>query len=269
MSLLREIQDTAVTADTPLTVVLRRCQVLGARIDHDPLRDWARAELDGYANVEDVPENHHNRLFAHQFLSPVAALEPLATSTNLLRVSWPNNAIAAFGDKLYWDMVLMEAHVELSPAYVAGILDTIRNRVLTFALEIEKEAPEAGEVPASEVGVSQHRINQIFHTYVTAPTGAITVGGGSISQTASLHVTPGDFATLRAALAELGLPETAISDLEGALAVDGAEPGSALGPATASWLDRLGASAGGQAINLGSGVTAGMITELLIRFLGG
>jgi hypothetical protein len=85
-----------------------------------------------------------------------------------LRVSWPNNAIAAFGDKLYRDMVLMEAHVELSPAYVAGILDTIRNRVLTFALEIEKEAPEAVEVPASEVGVSQHRINQIFHTYGSA-----------------------------------------------------------------------------------------------------
>jgi hypothetical protein len=117
--------------------------------------------------------------------------------------------------------------------------------------------------------VSQHRIGQIFHTYVTAPTGAITIGGGNISQTANLNVIPGDFATLRAALAELGVQETHISELEAALAADGAEVGSAPGPATASWLDRLGTTAGKQAINLGSGVTAGMITELLMRFLGG
>jgi hypothetical protein len=113
VSLLLEIQDDAVGTDVPLAVILRKCQVLAARLDHDRLRDWARSEVEGYTAVADlpnyrktgrleaygsfmrggiqffpklpipsgaIPNERRERLFAHQFMQGVAELEPLAAA---------------------------------------------------------------------------------------------------------------------------------------------------------------------------------------------
>ena len=56
MSLLREIQDAAISADIPLTVVLRKCKVLAARLGSEELKVWVDSELSGYQNVDDLPE---------------------------------------------------------------------------------------------------------------------------------------------------------------------------------------------------------------------
>jgi hypothetical protein len=56
VSLLQEIQNDAVGSDVSLAVILRKCQVLAARLDHEPLRDWARSEVEGYATVEGLPD---------------------------------------------------------------------------------------------------------------------------------------------------------------------------------------------------------------------
>ena len=55
VTLLREIQDAAVGTDVPVSVLLRRCLVLAARLEHEPLRDWARQELEGYSDDADLP----------------------------------------------------------------------------------------------------------------------------------------------------------------------------------------------------------------------
>jgi hypothetical protein len=96
---------------------------------------------------------------------------------------------------------------------------------------------------------------------VLAPTGAVSVGGGQINQAIEVTVTPGDVESLRAALKQLGIPHADIQDLEEALAEDAAveSPGS-LGPATATWLER-------RATALADGVSAGLLTDLLVRFL--
>jgi hypothetical protein len=303
VSLLLEIQDAAVGTDVSLPVILRKCQVLAARLGHDPLRDWARSEVEGYAAVADlpdyrkvgpleavgsfigggqfwpripiprgaVPEERRDRLFAHQFLQGVAELEPLATAApdTVYSIAWPSDDIARYGGRIVQDAMCLAAHVEITPHMIAGVLDTIRNRVLSFSLEIWKEAPEAGEAPApGQTGVAAQRVDQIFNTYVMAPVAAITVGGGEISQTVDV-VIPGDIASLRTALAQLGVADSDISDLEQALAEDEPAAGTgSLGPATATWLERFRAEAGGQTVALANGVTAGLITELLMRFLG-
>src|SRR5438128_9857038 len=40
VSLLREIQEAAVDAKTPLAVVLRKCMILAARLGHEPFKKW-------------------------------------------------------------------------------------------------------------------------------------------------------------------------------------------------------------------------------------
>jgi hypothetical protein len=47
MTLLRDIQDAATGTDVPVATLLRKAQILAARLDHAPLREWASQELDG------------------------------------------------------------------------------------------------------------------------------------------------------------------------------------------------------------------------------
>jgi hypothetical protein len=301
VSLLLEIQEAAVGTDVPLAVILRKCQLLAARLGHDGLRDWARSEVEGYAAVADlpayrktapleaygsfmlggvryfpklpiprvkaIPKDRHERLFAHQFLQGVAQLEPLAAADpkTTFAIAWPNDAIALYGDKIYPNMVCLEAHVPITPHMIAGVLDTVRNRVLTFSLEIWKEDPEAGDAAGpGRVDVPAERVDQIFHTYVLAPVAALNVGGGQINLAMDVTVVPGDIESLRAALAQLGVGDSDIRELEAALAEDAPVSGSgSLGPATATWLARVGE----QAEQLANGVTAGVLTELLMRFV--
>jgi hypothetical protein len=98
-------------------------------------------------------------------------------------------------------------------------------------------------------------------------------GGRQIDQTIDVNVVPGNFETLREALAMLGIAGPDIDDLKRALAEDApaedapAEAPGSLGPATATWLERYRAEAGETAITLANGVPAGLITELIVRFL--
>lgn len=213
-----------------------------------------------------IAEKYHQRLFAHRFLEPVAALEPMAQGDSPLLVRWPNDAVAMFGDKIWADMVCIEAHTEFSTATVAGVLDSIRNRVLNFVLELEKEAPQAGEVSVAELPISRHEIHQIFQTFVLSPVDALAIGGGDASvHNVDISVTPGDLDSLRAALAELGVPDAEIAELHSALDADRAStPDEPLGPATASWLQQVGK----RAASFGKDVTAGLISSLLARYLG-
>jgi hypothetical protein len=305
LTLLLDIQDAAVGTDVPLAVLLRKCQVLAARLGHDALRDWARSEVEGYRAVADlpdyrktgpleavgsfmrggvqfwprlpiprgsVPEEHHDRLFAHQFLQGVAELEPLgaANPETVFAIKWPSDAIAVYGGRIWHDMVCLDAHVDLSPHMIAGVLDTIRNRVLSLALEIWKEAPNAGEAPAAgEAGVPVQRVDQIFNTYVLAPVTALAVGPtAEVNQTFNTNVIAGNFDSLRAALTQLGVSGDDVRDLEGALAADAVTEHGVLGPATATWLERFRDGASRQTAALANGVTAGLITELLLQFLG-
>ncbi|MGH3118980.1 MAG: helix-turn-helix domain-containing protein [Gaiellales bacterium] len=52
---MREIQDAAVDARTPLPVVLRKCMVRAARLGHKPFKEWVDEELNGYPREAKVP----------------------------------------------------------------------------------------------------------------------------------------------------------------------------------------------------------------------
>jgi hypothetical protein len=48
MSLLREIQSAAVGGTSDLETLLRKCRVLGTRLQHEEFKSWIQWELDGY-----------------------------------------------------------------------------------------------------------------------------------------------------------------------------------------------------------------------------
>jgi hypothetical protein len=200
MSLLREIQSAAIDSSVPVATLLRKCKVLAARLGNEEFKAWIDNELNGYKSVEELPEyrifhirsqGHFSGLLGSElhnadipmicmpeelrkslshtyFLSPVAALEDLAVRNdggNLAEV-WDADIVARFGGNIYEDMNCMRAWKVIPASTVIAAIDTIRTRVLNFALEIEAEAPEAGEAQPNSNPVPQERIEQIFNTNI-------------------------------------------------------------------------------------------------------
>lgn len=56
MLLLREIQLDAVSSDTKVSDLLRKCQILAYRLGNEDFKNWISLELDGYPPItENLP----------------------------------------------------------------------------------------------------------------------------------------------------------------------------------------------------------------------
>lgn len=55
MGILQDIIAEATASDSNAPRLLRLCMVLGSRLPHEPLKTWARYELEGYPKDVDVP----------------------------------------------------------------------------------------------------------------------------------------------------------------------------------------------------------------------
>ncbi len=200
MSLLRDIQSAAIDSSVPLSTLLRKCKVLAARLGNNEFKAWIDSELNGYESKEGLPEyriahvnskGHFSGPFqsglrnadipmtcmpeelrenlSHTYLmSPVAALEDLAVrgEGGTLHEDWNPDIVAHFGGNIYQNMRCLAAWKVISRGVVIAAIDTIRTRILNFALEIEAEAPEAGEAPLNSNPVPQELVHQIFNTNI-------------------------------------------------------------------------------------------------------
>jgi hypothetical protein len=158
----------------------------------------------------------------------------------------------------------MTADRVVSVSVVTGILDTIRTRVLTFALEIEEEAPEAGETGPGTV--SKERLTQIFNTFIYGDQATVAAAGRDVVQHAAQL--PSAWTALRTELEALGVEHADLEELEEAIRADGSET-AGLGTETQGWLGRMTARMAAGATHIGTGATAEVLGGILLRHLGG
>jgi len=93
---------------------------------------------------------------------------------------WPLDAIAVLQPQPLRGMNCMQAWRVLPRVEVMGVLEGVRNRLLDLVLKLEREAPDAGEVPSSKLPISTEQITNIV---------AATIYAGSASVTdSSIHV---------------------------------------------------------------------------------
>jgi AbiTii len=219
MGLLREIQDEVIDADRPLTSVLRKARVLAAELDNEPLRQWASHELNGYPDVAPLPpyrrwravpvlgtfvgpfgradnmpislhsvdESLQGYLFNFAFIEPVAAYEEaLRVEQGDLKAQWPAEALVIARPRVLEGMECVNAWRVLTRGQVLGVVEGVRNRLLEFVLELKREAPEAGDAPASELPLSKDQVTQLFN---------MTIYAGTVTdQSVNVHGTAGNIA---------------------------------------------------------------------------
>lgn len=219
MSLLREIQKAALDSSVNLPDLLRKCKVLAARLKHREFADWIGRELNGYSRDDDLPAYRQVKVqsfgdfagpfgssmknapipialvpaeFRHlaqeqNFDEPVASLyevvsQSKATSQTNLHGKWPGDMIAYMQHRaqMYEHMVLVDAWRLIPASTINGILDTVRTRILDFALAIEEEDPAAGDVaPGADPPIEKERVNTIYHTVINGGQAMIGTRGHS------------------------------------------------------------------------------------------
>jgi len=69
MSLLRDIQNAAVSKDTDVATLLRKCKILAVRLGNDEFKNWVDSELNGYESIDNLPEYRILHTISHRHFS--------------------------------------------------------------------------------------------------------------------------------------------------------------------------------------------------------
>jgi len=216
VSLLRDIQNSAVDANEPISALLRKCKILAARLGSSEFSTWIESELNGFTDRDLLPEyrimavacrghfsggfgsamknaeipsrcipkDFREGLYTLYLAQPVSSLESLIQSSDggTVQEPWPADFTAHVGRNIYQGMNCLQAWKVIPVNALVGILDMIRNRVLNFVLEIESEAPEAGDAPLNSQPVAEEKVQQIFHTHIAGNVQNLATGSNHVRQ---------------------------------------------------------------------------------------
>ena len=232
MTLLRQLQDDAINPTVDITTLLRKARILAARLKNKEFEQWVKYEMDGYPNETPLPEYRVLSVNAKASLmigyaqlpsalvmaslipekfrvwatttflrSSISELASLITSaqSHSLCCPWPQEIAVKYGASGYGGRGRVRAQClrawqEISPGSIVAIIETVRNRLLEFVLQIELAAPDAGEAVGSEPPLPQETVHQIFNTYISGGTAHVAGAGSSstanIIQASSLNNSP-------------------------------------------------------------------------------
>lgn len=301
MGLLADIQREATDADSSVSALLRRCQILAYRLKSEAFKQWVENELNGYPEDAELPPyrapqqgvlkatvmnparwmrgilvprsllpEYARDIGTFSFREGVSSMEATVVEARRAEVTTLRTPLPP---ELFAELEIMELSttvemwVELPVTAYTSVLDSVRNRALQFALEIEAENPEAGDLASDREPVSEDRVNRLVSTVVYGGNVNVGAGDGSVTQL-NLGVTPGDMASLVRALKGLGVSSEDIEALRSAIDQDEQETPEKPGPRTREWLGRMTMATARGVGYIGGGATATVIGTAVAKFLG-
>ncbi len=298
-TLLMQIEEEAVAADSDLASLLRKCCVLATRLQNAALKRWAMFELNGYTKVKDIPEY---RKFSAQsfgdfcgyagrtlknapipllnipekfregvsrfwFCECIAELQSLVAKKNSSAVyqDWPADLIARFSRSFYQDMNMLSAHKTVSATVVIKILETVRNRILNFVLELENEFPNAGEKAGDPI-VDTAKVDNLVSKLILKDVANVSIGCGQVTQHATVNIETGNWALLEGLLKGLKIANEEIVELKEILENEKSKKDAKFGDRLSAWLGNLTAKAAQGVYDISTGTVSGVITAAICKY---
>ena len=302
MTLLEDIQSSAVDGKSDLGMLLRKCKLLAARLGSQPLEDWLIWESNGYPDDVPVPEYRvwplevkghfsgplgsglrnapiplaclpekvRKRYKNYECRSSIASIEAIlneAPPGKTVEVSTADLAVS-LGGKVYQHHNCIQAWAEFGTSALVELLNSVRNRILDFALAVWKEAPTAGDLGNSpSTKLESARVNQIFNTIVYG--GSANIVGTSNASTISFNIEIKDFSSLERVLCEKGVPQEDIAELRSA--VD-SEPSltaqDKFGPRVSAWIAKMVGKAAEGSWNISLGAAGNLLSQAIAKYYG-
>jgi hypothetical protein len=292
VKLVDEIIGDALDGERGIADVLRKCLVLAFELKNSKLKNWVKRELNGYYGVEpdEVPDYRKAHLFSkgnfqgpfggwipnrplpmgvldkkHRevlvptfFREPIAAYQKEARGKGTPVINWPPDLIAIYQAKFLEGYALAQAWQEVSPGLMPAIVDTVRNRVLRFALEIREELGHVADKPSN---VPSEKVEAAVNNYIFGGNNVIGSQVGELKQVGSVTINQGDIGALRATIAALGIGAGDLAKLEAALNKDSGEGQTKIGKTTSSWIETIGKKFGGASWKVGSQIGTAVLQK--------
>ena len=299
MLLLKEIQNATTDSNMSIADLLRKCRILAFHLRHEEFKTWVDHELNGYPSKDNlpdyrildvesvgnfigafwsqynnapipttvIPKEHRHSIEKYHMTDPISSIETLVNKkgkgTGSFRASWSANLIATYGQKIYEGMSCTGAWLVMSEGQFVGIIDTVRNRILQFVLEIGGQISDTEDISVDSFSLPQEEVSQVFNTYIMGDASRFVVG----SQT-NVQVQRGDLSSLKAQLEKIGIEKQEIEQLEDALKEDSKEGGNKIGKKTGEWLGKVISKASSGAFKVGTNVVTKVLTEGISEYLG-
>ena len=295
MNLMDQIQADLIDESAGIVNSLRKARVLAHQLSSPELRDWVKSELDGYPDFDKVPsyrrlllpvfgtfhgsfqrrmtgvpittdgipEEYRNIVNPYAVTEGVAALElALEPTDHEPRRKFPPVITELLREEVHMTggMVLFEAY-QIVPRYlIAGVVDSVKNKLLEFVLELEGSnvTPEA----MSEGKVDPEVVRKAVNIYIYGNNN-IVAGGENIHQEVKT-VLEGDVESLVAHLKSHKVSEQDIDELKDAVSAEPEAKGGRFGPKVASWVGKMTE----KALSGAWQVAAGQASATLVNALG-
>jgi len=297
---LNEIIVEATDNGVPLSNTLRKFLILAFELKNDRLKAWVESELNGYKEDAELPDYRKAHLHSkgnfqgpmgawmpgrplptsvlkkehRELINPTRLTEPVAAYEQAksappgrgeLAMNWSPDLIAAYQDKFYRGYVLAQAWHELPIGIVASILDSVRNRMLTFALELREEL---GHVADDVHELPQEKVEQAITTIIFGGNNVIAGSAKNFAQVGSINIGTGDLGALVEALRTLGIAQADIEEATASLIEEGKPSGSLLGSRVADWVKNVGGKLGSAGAKIGAGAAQALITAWMLQYWG-
>ncbi|MFC1971262.1 hypothetical protein ACFLV0_04990 [Chloroflexota bacterium] len=304
MSLLRDIQDAAIDNDTDITVVLRKCKVLATRLNNKEMDLWVEHELNGYNSPEEVPpyrvykgvrsygnfsgiggsgmknapippsclpENYREYIQTEYFMDPisyyVSLMKDEEASKSGFKSPWPADLVAQAGGKIIQYMNCFEAWKMIPAGVFAALLDKVRNLILSFVIEIEKEAPDAGEALPNTSMISEERVSQHFNNIIIGNVTTFTAGSQITTSFTEINVIQNDLVSLANFLKSIGMQQQDIEELKEAINKDNEDPKrEGIGNNVKAWIGRMTEKAKSGVWNITKTLISNMLTQAIMKY---
>lgn len=301
MKLVDDIIELAVDDTARLPVILRKCLVVATKLKNDRLKNWVLGELNGFDDKKALPQYRIMQISAkglflggfgseirnqplpagildekHRWwattayhMQGIASYEQLIKhpSKGDIQVEWPADLVARYQGNFMQHMALNRAWQDIPLSSLIDLVDTVRNRLLQFALELQDEIGDA-ETPLEKIAPEE--VEKAVTTIIYGGNNVIagSIAGG-VQQAGELNVIQGDFISLTRVLETIGVQADEIGTLEAAIAedkLDGDEKG--IGARTSGWLSEALTSVGKGSAQVAGDVAKATLNKAVMMYFG-
>ena len=221
-----------------------------------------------------IPDKYRDSITIIHLTEPISHFSSLVKQRHdesTINLGWPGDLVAYLSDKILkggWR--LTHAWRVIATSSLVALLDTVRNRVLSFALEIEEEAPNAGEALPGQKPVAEEHVQQVFNTYIMqGGTAQIAAGDQTIEYDIDIQVIQNDFDSLKQFLSSLEVGEDDMQELGEAIQEDKKyQKETGFGNKVQTWLGKMISKAADGSWKIATSVAANLLTKALMQYYG-
>jgi hypothetical protein len=247
-----------------LSDVLRKALVVATKLNVAEFKTWAESELKGYSNGQKIPayrkvtgslkawnpyngwipvivrdDKIHDMVSHRTIAQPVSALEALCNDKDqggVLQVPLPHDWLMKLFSGTEEFSLGMVPTLIVDSSQVIGILDAVRNQVLDWGLELEKQG-----ILGDGMSFSSEEVNKAKSV--------INIGSfkGVLGDVSSSNIQFGDYSSIHHLLKEKGVSQDDRNDLENILdelKTAGPDEKKSLAKKGFEWLQRNAATIG-------------------------